>query len=303
MDTAKEQLLILLTTPLYIVVIGIELIFSHLRKQNTYSFKDTVQNIYLMLLNGGLDLAFRSVYIGVVLLFFYNHRLVAPIETPWLYWLTLLVFQDFMYYWLHRVDHECRLFWATHFTHHSSSKFNLTVGFRSSVLEPLYRFVYFIPIAWLGFHPIDIAFIYSATQIWGILIHTEKVGSLGILEYIFVTPSHHRVHHGSNPKYLDKNMGMFLIIWDKIFGTFQKELPAESYQPIKYGLTTPMEKENAFTIVFYEWINIFKDLKQKNLTFKQKLGYLFGPPGWSHNGSRQTSEQMRQQEELEQSNQ
>ncbi|MCH5688512.1 hypothetical protein LWM68_32165 [Niabella sp. W65] len=96
---------------------------------------------------------------------------------------------------------------------------------------------------------------------------------------------------------------MFLIIWDKMFGTFQKELPAESYQPIKYGLTTPMEKENAFTIVFYEWINIFKDLKQKNLTFKQKLGYLFGPPGWSHNGSRQTSEQMRRQEELEQRNQ
>ena len=303
MDTAKEQLLILLTTPLYIVVIGIELIFSHLRQQHTYSFKDTIQNIYLMLLNGGLDLAFRSVYIGILLLFFYNHRLAAPIETPWLYWLTLLVFQDFMYYWLHRVDHECRLFWATHFTHHSSPKFNLTVGFRSSVLEPLYRFIYFIPIAWLGFHPIDIAFVYSATQIWGILIHTEKVGKLGFLEYIFVTPSHHRVHHGSNPKYLDKNMGMFLIIWDKIFGTFQKELPAESYQPIKYGLTTPMEKENAFTIVFYEWINIFKDLKQKNLTFKQKLGYLLGPPGWSHNGSRQTSEQMRQQEELEQSNQ
>ncbi|MGN7785382.1 sterol desaturase family protein [Niabella sp. 22666] len=303
MDTAKEQLLILLTTPLYIIVIGIELIFSHLRKQNTYTFKDTVQNIYLMLLNGGLDLAFRSVYIGIVLLFFYNHRLMEPIETPWVYWVTLLVFQDFMYYWLHRVDHECRLFWATHFTHHSSPKFNLTVGFRSSVLEPLYRFVYFIPIAWLGFHPIDIAFVYSATQIWGILIHTEKVGNLGFLEYIFVTPSHHRVHHGSNPKYLDKNMGMFLIVWDKMFGTFQKELPAESYQPIKYGLTTPMEKENAFTIVFYEWINIFKDLKQKNLTFKQKLGYLFGPPGWSHNGSRQTSEQMRQQEELEQSNQ
>ncbi len=303
MDTAREQLLILLTTPLYIIVIGFELIFSHLRKQNTYTFKDTVQNIYLMLLNGGLDLAFRSVYIGIVLLYFYNHRLVMPIETPWIYWLTLLLFQDFMYYWLHRVDHECRLFWATHFTHHSSPKFNLTTGFRSSVLEPLYRFVYFIPIAWSGFHPIDIAFVYSATQIWGILIHTEKIGKLGMLEYIFVTPSHHRVHHGSNPKYLDKNMGMFLIIWDKMFGTFQKELPASSYQPIKYGLTTPMEKENAFTIVFYEWMNILKDLKQKNLTFKQKLGYLLGPPGWSHNGSRQTSEQMRQREAQEQSNQ
>ena len=88
-------------------------------------------------------------------------------------------------------------------------------------MEPLYRFVYFIPIALFGFRPIDIAFIYAATQIWGILVHTEKINKLGFLEYFLVTPSHHRVHHGSNPKYLDKNMGMFLIIWDKLFGTFQ----------------------------------------------------------------------------------
>lgn len=273
------------------------MVLSHLRKQNTYTLKDTVQNIYLMLLNGGIDLLFRSIYIGIILMFFYEHRLVTPVETAWLYWTLLFLFEDFMYYWLHRVDHECRLFWATHFTHHSSSKFNLTVGFRSSVMEPLYRFVYFIPIAWLGFHPLDIAFVYSATQIWGILVHTEKVGKLGFLEYILVTPSHHRVHHGSNPKYLDKNMGMFLIIWDRLFGTFQKELPPGEYQPIRYGLTTPIEKENAFNIVFHEWINIFKDLRNHNLSFKQKLGYIFGPPGWSHNGSRQTSHQMRQQEE------
>ncbi|MCH5597073.1 sterol desaturase family protein [Niabella ginsengisoli] len=299
MQSARESFLLLLTTPLYIIVIGLELILSHLRKQNTYTLKDTVQNVYLMLLNGGIDLLFRSVYIGIILLFFYNHRIVEPFSNPWVYWLVLLIFEDFMYYWLHRVDHECRLFWATHFTHHSSSKFNLTVGFRSSVMEPLYRFVYFIPLAWLGFHPLDIAFVYSATQIWGILIHTEKVGKLGFLEYLFVTPSHHRVHHGSNPKYLDKNMGMFLIVWDKLFGTFQKELPPEEYQPIRYGLTSPIEKENAFNIVFHEWINIFKDLKNKRFTFKQKLGYLFGPPGWSHNGSRLTSTQMRQAEEAQ----
>ena len=297
MDTAREQLLILLTTPLYIIVIGAEMILSHLRKQDTYSLKDTLQNVYFMLLNGGIDLLFRAVYVGVILTFFYDHRVTAPIANPVIYWLALLIFEDFMYYWLHRADHYCRLFWATHFTHHSSSKFNLTVGLRSSVLEPLYRFIYFIPLAWLGLQPIDIIFIYAATQIWGILVHTEKVKKLGILEYILVTPSHHRVHHGSNPKYLDKNMGMFLIIWDKLFGTFQEELPAKDYQPIKYGLTTPIPREDAFTIVFYEWINIFKDLKRKDLTWKQKLGYIFGPPGWSHDGSRQTSEQMRKTEQ------
>ncbi len=296
MSSYREQLLYLLSTPLYIIVIGFELLFSHLRRQDSYSWKDTFQNIYLMLLNAGVDLLFRSIYIGIILLFFYNHRFLGPIQYPWLYWACLLLFEDFMYYWLHRVDHACRLFWATHVTHHSSPKFNLTVGFRSSVMEPLYRFVYFIPLAICGFQPIDIAFIYSLTQIWGILVHTEKIGKLGWLEYVLVTPSHHRVHHGSNPTYLDKNMGMFLIIWDKLFGSFQPELPADRYQPIRYGLTTPLAKETPVTIVFHEWATIRRDLVRKDLSIRQKFRYLFGAPGWSHDGTRLTSEELRRKE-------
>ncbi len=296
MSTAREQLLILITTPLYLVVIGLELFLSHLRKQKTYTWKDTLQNIYFMLLNTGLDLLFRIIYIGVILSFFYDHRWIESIPNSWIYWPVLIVFEDFMYYWLHRVDHYCRLFWATHVTHHSSSQFNLTVGFRSSILEPLYRFIYFIPIALLGFQPVDIAFIYAATQTWGILVHTEKIGKLGWLEYIFVTPSHHRVHHGSNAKYLDRNMGMFLIIWDKLFGTFQPELPAAEYQRVKYGLTRPLLKEDPVHIVVHEWKNIRADLKKKGLTFKQKWNYLLGPPGWSHDGSSFTSTELRAME-------
>jgi sterol desaturase/sphingolipid hydroxylase (fatty acid hydroxylase superfamily) len=297
MGTAREQLLILISTPIYIIVIGLELFLSHIRQQKTYTWRDTIQNIYLMLLNGGIDLVFRIIYIGFILTFFYDHRITEPIANPWIYWIVLLVFEDFMYYWLHRVDHICRLFWATHVTHHSSQQFNLTVGFRSSVMEPLYRFIYFIPIAWLGFQPIDIAFIYAATQTWGILVHTEKVNKLGFLEYIFVTPSHHRVHHGSNPKYLDKNLGMFLIIWDKLFGTFQPELPATEYQAIKYGLTKPLEKQDPVNIVMHEWKSIGKDIGRKGLSFRQRWNYLFGPPGWSHDGSTLTSDQLRKMEE------
>jgi sterol desaturase/sphingolipid hydroxylase (fatty acid hydroxylase superfamily) len=296
MGTAREQLLILITTPLYLVVIGFELIASNLRKQKTYTLRDTAQNIYLMLLNGGLDLLFRAIYVGIVLSFFYDHRITSGISNPWIYWIVLLVFEDFMYYWLHRVDHDCRLFWATHVTHHSSPQFNLTVGFRSSVMEPLYRFIYFIPIAACGFRPIDIAFIYAATQTWGILVHTEKIDKVGWLEYIFVTPSHHRVHHGSNPKYLDKNMGMFLIIWDRLFGTFQPELKAADYQPIKYGLTKPLENQGPVNIVFHEWKNMWKDQHKKGLTFRQRWNYLFGPPGWSHDGTSHTSDELREME-------
>ena len=298
MLTARDQLLILISSPVYAAMIGVELLLSNARSRAAYTWKDTLQNIYLNLLNAGLDLVFRSVYVGVFLTFFYNHRLAGPILTPWVYWLVLVLFEDFMYYWLHRVDHSVRLFWATHVTHHSSTHFNFTVGIRSSVLEPLYRFVYFIPLALCGFHPLDIAFVYAVTQTWGILVHTERINRLGWLEHILVTPSHHRVHHGSNPRYLDKNLGMLLIIWDRIFGTFQPELPATEYEPIRYGLTKPLEHPTPVSLVFHEWASIRRDLAQKGIRFRDRLTYLLGPPGWSHDGSRMTSEQLREEESM-----
>jgi sterol desaturase/sphingolipid hydroxylase (fatty acid hydroxylase superfamily) len=294
MEAIREQWLILISMPIYFIMIGVEILLTHLQHRKAYTIKDTVTNVYLMLLNGGLDFFFRVVSLAVLQYF------VTKGGVTWhnavLYWFILLVAEDFVYYWLHRFDHEIRLFWAVHVTHHSSEKLNFTVGFRSSVFQPLYRFIYFIPLAYIGFRPMDIAFVYSATQIWGIFVHTELIKKMGWLEYILITPSHHRVHHASNPKYLDKNMGMFLVIWDKMFGTFQPELPAEEYQPIKYGLTKNLEKPNAATIVFHEWIAVFKDVFQKGITFKDRWNYLFGPPGWSHDGSRLTSEQMREKE-------
>lgn len=298
MDSLREQWLILMSTPVYIIIISIELMLSHLQHKKVYTFKDTVTNVYLMLLNGGIDLVFRLIYIGIWQ-YFFLHAFFTWQEHGLTYWLMLLLAEDFLYYWLHRFDHEIRFFWATHVTHHSSPLMNFTVGFRSSVFQPLYRFIYFIPLAMAGFQPVDILFIYSATQIWGIFVHTELIGKMGWLEYFMVTPSHHRVHHGSNPKYLDKNMGMFLIIWDKLFNTFQEELPTDEYQPIHYGLTKNLEKPNAFTIIFHEWIQIAKDVLQKNISFKQRMGYLFGPPGWSHDGSRQTSKDLQMLESLQ----
>jgi sterol desaturase/sphingolipid hydroxylase (fatty acid hydroxylase superfamily) len=288
-----EQTLILFSTPLYVILIGAEILLSNYQQRKLHSWKDTAINIYLMLLNGSIDLFFRSVYI-VILDYFYRHQIISFTHVV-TYWLMLVLLEDFLYYWLHRFDHEIRFFWAIHVTHHSSEHMNLTVGFRSSVFQPLYRFIYFIPLALIGFEPLDIIFIYSATQIWGIFIHTEMIQKMGWLEYILVTPSHHRVHHASNPKYLDRNMGMFLIIWDKLFGTFQPELPDEAYQPKKYGLTKSLEKETPSKIVFHEWKDMLRDL-QKKISWKEKWRYLFGPPGWSHDGTRFTSEELRQLE-------
>ena len=271
------------------------MLLSNYQHRKLYSWKDTAANLYLLLINSLLDLLFRAVYIGI-LAHVFQYRLFEFMH-PAVYWILLVLAEDFLYYWLHRFDHEVRFFWAVHVTHHSSEQMNFTVGFRSSVFQPLYRFLYFIPLAWVGFHPLDIIFIYSATQIWGIFVHTELINKMGWLEYFLVTPSHHRVHHASNPKYLDKNMGMFLIIWDKMFGTFQPELEEKEYQPVKYGLTKPLEKETPVSIIFHEWTSIRKDIGRKDIGWKEKWWYVFGPPGWSHDGSRMTSDELRQQEE------
>lgn len=298
MLSIKEQLLLLYSAPFYLIIISIEILLTNVRlKTKNYTLKDTATNILLTLLNAGIDFGFKLVSMMVLGLVF----LKSPFEDweiGFSYWLALLIAEDFAYYWLHRFDHEVRFFWAVHVTHHSSQHFNFTTGFRSSVFEPLYRFVYFIPLAWFGFKPLDIVFMYSATQIWGTLVHTEMIGKLGWLEKIFVTPSHHRVHHASNPKYLDKNMGMFLIIWDKFFGTFQEELPEEEYAPIHYGLTKNLEKPNIIKLLFHEWHQIWKDATASDLTCNQRFNYIFGPPGYSHDGSRKTSDEMRAEEQV-----
>ncbi len=286
----RETYLILITVPIYAIVIGAELLYSYFGNKKLYSTKGILSNVYLTALNMGLDILIRGVCL-LVLNYFFQFRFITTWENVFVYWVILLLTEDFMYYWLHRIDHYCRFFWAVHVTHHSSEEFNLTVGFRSSVFQPLYRFMYFIPLSFLGFKGIDIMFMYSATQIFGILVHTQAINKLGFLEYILVTPSHHRVHHGSNVRYLDKNMGMLLIFWDKLFGTFQKE---EESDPVRYGLTSNIETYHPVKMVFHEWKNIFNDIIHKG-KLKDKFMYVFGPPGWSHDGSTKTSSQLRKE--------
>ena len=288
MNEFREELLIKLSIPIYAIVIGIEILYSYWHEKKYYSTKGLLSNIYLTTLNFSLDILVRGVCLGV--LWYFQRFQFAGIDKavhPVIYWTALLFAEDFLFYWMHRVDHYCRFFWAVHVTHHSSEEFNLTVGFRSSVFQPLYRFIYFIPLSLFGFDPLDVMFMYAATQIYGILIHTKTVGKLGILEWFLSTPSHHRVHHASNVKYLDKNMGMIFIIWDRVFGTFAKE-----EEDVVYGLTANLKSYNPITMVFHEWHAIFTDLK-KETSMKHKLMYIFGPPGWSHDGSRKTSRQLR----------
>lgn len=292
MNSARETWFLLLSVPFYVIIIVAEIILSNWQHKNFYSLKETVRNIYLMLVNAGLDLLLRWAFYISVLMWCYHHQFFT-IQTPWLYWFLLFILEDLAFYFEHRVDHYCRIFWAVHVTHHSSEEYNLSTGFRSSALQPVYRFIYLVPLALMGFNPLDIVFMYSLTQTYGILVHTQYIHKMPRwFEAFFVSPSHHRVHHASNIIYLDKNMGMCLIIWDKLFGTFQEELKDE---PVKYGLTKPVENHNhPLRIIFHEWQSIGKDISKKT-SLITKLKYLIMPPGWSHDGSSKTSAQLRKE--------
>jgi sterol desaturase/sphingolipid hydroxylase (fatty acid hydroxylase superfamily) len=291
MYSTREAIFLLFSMPFYSVLIGTEILINNWQNKGYYSLKSTLENFFFSLSNASLDLFLRGLFYVSVLLWCFNHQFFH-IENRLVYWFLLFILEDFAFYIEHRIDHFSRFFWAVHATHHSSEDFNLTTGFRSSVFQPVYRFIYFVPIALMGFQPLDILFMYSLTQTYGILVHTQYISKMPRwFEAIFVSPSHHRVHHASNIIYLDKNMGMCLIIWDKMFGTFQEELDEE---PVKFGLTKPLPPtNNPIKLVMHEWIAIGKDLKKKT-TLINKIKYLFNAPGWSHDGSTKTSVELRE---------
>jgi len=275
MEAFRESALLLWSAPIIVALILAEVLWTHFHEVRAYTLKETLTNCYMAALNGTFDVLMRGVVL-VAMTFFFQHKLF-DLERGWWYWIALFVLEDFAYYTLHYVDHHCRLFWAVHVTHHSSPEFNLSTGFRSSVFQPLYRVVYFAPIAWLGFQPLDVLFMYAATQIYGSLIHTERIRTLGLLEHILVTPSHHRVHHASNARYLDKNMGMCLIVWDKLFGTFLAEDPAD---PPRYGITKTIADRGPLNIVLHEWRDLIRDVRTQARTWGERLSFVLRGPGW-----------------------
>lgn len=291
MENFLETVLFLITTPLFVIFIGLEMYVSNKERNHRYSVAGFWENMYLMIVNTGLDLLMRlfAIYFFTEILTYraveWNHGIA--------YWILLFLFEDITFWTIHYVDHYVRLFWAVHITHHNSEEYNLTVGLRSSLFEPLYRFIYFIPMVILGFKVEHIFFAYSVTQLYGVFLHTQYVKNYGWFDLILISPSQHRVHHGSNVRYLDKNMGMFLNIWDKLFGTYEKESEA-----VVYGITKNIHSHDPRVVVFHEFKNIAEDVK-KAPGLKAKFMYIFGPPGWSHDGSRKTSTQLRKDAGLE----
>ncbi|MEM9750046.1 MAG: sterol desaturase family protein [Pseudomonadota bacterium] len=192
----------------------------------------------------------------------------------WWSWLLALIAADLTYYWMHRFEHEVRLLWAYHSVHHSSPEYNLTTSMRLSWVEGLFEWIFFIPMIMVGFDAIQIIAAISIVVIYQTWIHTERVGKLGWLDGVFNTPSAHRVHHGKNENYIDKNYGGVLMLWDRLFGTYQAE-----EEPVAYGVLKPVNSVNPIAINFSEFWSIIKDVWGSR-SLAQAWRYVFGRPGW-----------------------
>jgi len=288
----NDNWLLAISFPFYTILISLEVILSNYQKRNYYTVKETLINFWLNIANTLLGISVK-VFVLSIMTWFVQFQLIH-FENPILYWVILFFGLDICFYAEHRSEHYSRILWAVHVTHHSSQEYNLTTGFRSSVFRPFVSFWFYIPLVILGFKPLDILLMDAICQIYGILVHTQYIKRMpSWFEAILVTPGHHRVHHASNIRYLDKNMGMVLIIWDKLFGTFQPEL--ESEKPV-YGLTTnPSHPYHPIGIIFHEWKKLFNDLGKKGVNITDRFKYLFYPPGWSHDGSTKTAKQMREE--------
>ncbi len=250
-----------------------------------YEPRDARASISMGLGNLAVSAAAKLGTVGLYA-FLYKHRIFEIGAGPWA-WVLLLFAEDFTYYWWHRASHEVRFLWAAHENHHSSQRFNLSTALRQSWTTPFTvpLFYFWLPVA--GFRPEMLLTQISVSLVYQYWVHTELVGKLGPLEWILNTPSHHRVHHGSNVEYLDRNHAGIFIIWDRLFGTFEPERAR-----VVYGLTKNIETYSPLRIAFHEWAALVADVRGAR-TFRERLGYVFRPPGWSPDRSSLTAAQMR----------
>ncbi|GGW64253.1 sterol desaturase/sphingolipid hydroxylase (fatty acid hydroxylase superfamily) [Winogradskyella epiphytica] len=282
--------IILYAIPFFVLAMLLELYISAKQQIKTYEAKDSLSSIAMGLGNVILGFGAKAV---VILAFFFVYDNFRIFTIPVVWWSFILIFfaDDFAYYWFHRVSHECRLFWASHVVHHSSEHYNLSTALRQTWSGGFYTFIFWLWLPLLGFHPAMILLQMSISLLYQFWIHTEAINKMPKwFEAVFNTPSHHRVHHGSNPIYLDRNHAGILIIWDKMFGTFQEELEEEK---VIYGLVTNIETFNPIKIAFIEWYHLFKDAFTGKKSFKDRILYIFKPPGWKHDGTGKSSDTLR----------
>jgi sterol desaturase/sphingolipid hydroxylase (fatty acid hydroxylase superfamily) len=257
-------------TLVLVIVTFIELLMSFLHREGD-RLKDMLANIclgLLVILTG----FFMKALALIVYTMIYSIAIIKPTPSL-LLWMIAFFLCDLVLYIYHLLGHKTRLLWAAHVAHHSSLHYNLSVGFRINFIHLFYRFIFWAPLCLIGITPEMILLLESLTAIWNFLIHTEKIKKLGFLDLIFNTPSNHRVHHASNPEYIDKNLGGILIIYDRIFGSYAKETT-----PAVYGITHNIYSHDPKDVLFHEYKNVISEISNIK-GIKNKISFLFSKPG------------------------
>lgn len=277
-----KQVVLMVMTPIFLLAFAIEWQKRKARGPKhrmwgQFEFKDIRSNLLL----GGsyqvFELIAHALITGVAVLWFYEHRLFDVPVNAWTI-LPIFVAVEFCYYWFHRTSHRVRWFWSAHVVHHSSERMNMTTAMRQSLLYSITGWwLFFMPLVFLGVHPAVIFFLYAVDLSYQFFIHTESVGKLHPwLEYWFDTPSNHRVHHGRNPDYIDKNYGGVLICFDRWFGTYAEERADE---PVDYGITEQIHSHNILTLNFHEFKAMWRDVLRPG-SLRQRLKHLWAAPEW-----------------------
>lgn len=278
--------------PLLILLIIIEFV----KARHHYDVKESLSSFGIAAVSSLIVTFTKVVAVGV---FFYLFEFFKEVRLEylgyesfgwaWYVWVICLICDDFNFYWHHRLSHTVRVLWAAHSPHHNADTFNLTVSIRNGWFITLYKPFFWLWMAIIGFEPLMIGTCLVINATYQFFLHSQLVPSLGWFEKVFNTPYIHVVHHSSNVEYMDRNHGGILIIWDKIFGTYQDVI--RDLKP-KFGVTKSLNSYNPITANLYEFESIWKDVK-KTRSWKNRFMYIFGPPGWSHDNSSKTAKQLR----------
>ncbi len=256
--------------------LAFELVRYVVKKRFTWSLAaDTATNFITLALYAGIGfLLYAALYVSA---FFFLHQFaIWDIGISWATVIICVVLADLAYYWEHRFLHRVGIAWATHTVHHSSPNFNISVAYRFGPMDDFWPIVFHLPLVLVGFNPFVVFFAAMFVQLYQTALHTEAIGKLPrFIEAVMNTPSHHRVHHGANAEYIDKNYGGIFIIWDRMFGTFSEE-KAE----VVYGITTPVDSVNPFVVFFHGLVRLWRELRSTR-GLGNKLAILMKPPGWT----------------------
>jgi sterol desaturase/sphingolipid hydroxylase (fatty acid hydroxylase superfamily) len=274
-NNVTEYTVYAIGAPIVIALILIEGLISSSKKLGYYKHSDSMGTIGLIVGNVIVNLLTKTSILGFYL-FLYQFRLFdISTKSLWIQIILTLIVIDFVYYWFHRTSHRVRFFWGIHMNHHSSEEMNFLVSLRQAWFNPLFRLPFFFILPLIGFDPLLTFVVGAASTLWAVIQHTQTIGKLGPLEWFMVTPSAHRVHHGVNVEYLNKNFGNLFIVWDRIFGTY-----AEEKEEVIFGLTNNVKTFNPFRITAFSWIQFVNDFKASN-NLSDKFMSFFGSPEWS----------------------